>query len=148
MANSLQKKDFIVDYTTADQILSFREVMAEVATQRNIIIGPGHTVPSGFVSKAINAFAGGASYSNKTLSILGPTVARMPLQMAHCMKRIFDEEVPELADSSFARKRSGRGLEDARVFRKLLNTQNIRGAKTFFSAQISDDVRENVLVAQ
>ena len=95
----------------------------------------------------MNVFNGGKDYANNTLRLLISTSAKMSMGTVLMMRKIIDEECPRIS-KSFAGKTSKDVplyLLDTRVFRTLINSKSLRGAKVFFAAETTDEDRQKAL---
>ena len=145
MSSQVQKQPHVVELSFLDEMVHLRRIIDDYILKNSLILQQGKSLPMGFCKAIANVFNGGKDYANNTLRLLISTSAKMSMGTVLMMRKIIDEECPRIS-KSFAGKTSTDlrlNLLDTRVFRTLINSKSLRGAKVFFAAETTDEDRQN-----
>ena len=147
MSSQVQKREFIVELSFLDEMVYLRRVIQDYINEHAIVLDASKPLPRGFCKEICKAYSGGTEYSNSTLRHLVSIAAKMSMKTMLMMRRAIDEECPIIARSINKKDICEESVEilDTRVFRTLINSKTLRGAKSFLNPETSDDDRLNTL---
>ena len=147
MSSQVQKKEFAVELSFLDEMVYLRRVIQDYVNEHAIMLDPSRSLPRGFCKEICKAYSGGADYSNNTLRHLVSIAAKITMRTMLMMRKAIDEECPSIASSIHkkAKFEDRFDLMDTRVFRTLINSKTLRGAKTFLATETDNEDRLNAL---
>ena len=147
MSSQLQKKEFVVELSFLDEMVYLRGIIQDHISEHAIVLDPIKPLPRGFCKDICKSYSGGADYSNHTLRHLVSIAAKLNMRTMLMIRDAIDEECPSIAGSIRKKEQSEdpSGILDTRVFRTLINSKTLRGAKKFLAAETSDEDRMNAL---
>ena len=143
MSNQVQKQEHIVQLSFFDEMIHLRRIIDDYLQENGTIITPGQQLPRGFCKAISRIFHGGKEFSNNTLRHLISISTKMSMRTTVLLRKVIDEECPALAKTISRRDNSDTPFQvmDTRVFRKLINSKSLRGAKKFLDPSTIDDDR-------
>ena len=147
MSSQIQKRDHVVELSFMDEMVHLRRIIDEYVLENGVELEEGKPLPRGFCKTISSIFNGGKDYSSNTIRHLISVSSKMSMNTAVMMRNVIDEECPGIARTKQRKDSSDTNVahSDTRVFRALLNSKTLRGAKLFFAGQTSDEDRENTM---
>jgi len=150
--NEKQRKEHIVSFTLYDMLQNLRDVAATlIGNTTDLTEICRRRKEKGFATEVADAYSGAPGTGTDTNRQLAGIALKLNDEVIQCMGKILNGEYPVLARSHYFRtKRSSNSREDPiidnRVYCKIINSNTIRGAKTFTAGRgVTDTDRVNAL---
>lgn len=143
VCQEMQKEVHIIEFTFAEILQNLRAVFDDLCSRTGTVRKPGRALPHGTIKKVVDAYTGSSGAATNTLRSICSVAVKLSSTVVTEMKDLLTEECEDIIRTLGCSRPFG---ADSRVFKKLLSTQSLKGAKLFLNAtKTTDDDRINVV---